>query len=265
MRHFMKKLGILRYFLLAITLMASAAHAQDKNKTYIVATDPYFMPYTYKEKMGEVAGFDKDILEAIAKDQGFSFKMVESKWPEMLDALRAGHNDMVLSWVVKGNPQTKGFLDSDPYIHIPESAIGYLNKNLNIDTVDDLVNLRVGVVSASSDEDFLKEHGVNQLTGQDTLFKLYRLVGQGKLDAFVGDRLVMEYFSVKYPKHQLYIKPLHSDEDASTQPLVAVFNMADKTLPELFNNGLKNIKKNGVYQSIVEKWFGKDVLANQHL
>ncbi len=51
---------------------ATASDAEKKAEHYIGGTDASFPPFDFKEKDGSIAGFDVEILNAIAQDQNFS-------------------------------------------------------------------------------------------------------------------------------------------------------------------------------------------------
>lgn len=58
----------------------AAASAQTTAKTYIVATDPTYAPFEYRDENSQPIGFDIDLIKAIAKTQGFEVTFQSSLW-----------------------------------------------------------------------------------------------------------------------------------------------------------------------------------------
>ncbi len=57
---------------------SDADSATDKNGLY--ATDTVFKPFEYTDDDGNFVGIDVDVLDAIAKDQGFEYELKSLGW-----------------------------------------------------------------------------------------------------------------------------------------------------------------------------------------
>ena len=55
--------------------------------TYIVGTEAQFPPFEIVDSQGKVIGFDVDLMNAIAEDQGFKVKYVDQDFAGLIPAL----------------------------------------------------------------------------------------------------------------------------------------------------------------------------------
>lgn len=81
----------------------------------------------------------------------------------------------------------------------------------------------------------------------------------GKVDAFIGNRITGQYFLQKNEQQSL-IKIVGEPLD-TTNYAVAVMPK-NKELLTLFNQAISQIKKDGTYEKIEKKWFGEYILPN---
>ena len=92
----------------------AAASAPAAEKAYVVATDATYAPFEYLDD-NQVVGFSKDILEAIAANQGIKFDFANTPWEGIFATLGKGDSDIVSSSVTITD-ERKGQMDfSDPY------------------------------------------------------------------------------------------------------------------------------------------------------
>jgi len=57
------------------TEATEAAPTTQAAKTWLIVTDTVFKPFEYTNEKNEFVGIDVDLLAAIAKDQGFNYKL----------------------------------------------------------------------------------------------------------------------------------------------------------------------------------------------
>ena len=64
-------------FLAITTVPVFAASDADSasDKKWVIATDTVFKPFEYTDDDGNFVGIDVDVLDAIAKDQGFEYEL----------------------------------------------------------------------------------------------------------------------------------------------------------------------------------------------
>lgn len=65
---------------------STGATADASGKVWKIATDTAFKPFEYTDDSGKFVGIDMDILDAIAKDQGFKYEMQVLGWDASIAA-----------------------------------------------------------------------------------------------------------------------------------------------------------------------------------
>ena len=71
--------------------------AASSDKVWIVATDTAFKPFEYTDDKGDFVGIDMDILDAVAKDQGFQYEVQVLGWDASIAACQAGQADGMIA------------------------------------------------------------------------------------------------------------------------------------------------------------------------
>ena len=227
-----------------------------------MATDPNFAPYDFKDEYGNMAGFDVELMDAIAADQGFKLEKFNDRWEMIFDNLDDKKRDMIAAAVPYSAKRASKYLLSDPYAPLP-STIVYLDDNITINSLDDLDDVSLGVLIDTVQLEYFTsgQVPVGEVTSYDTAFAAVQAMAQGKIDAVAEDAGALRYLIKGYPQ----LKPKYFDyEDISSEAAYKVL-VIDKDQPELLekvNAGLKNLKEDGTYGELTKKWFGEDLTAD---
>ncbi|MBO1530297.1 amino acid ABC transporter substrate-binding protein [Psychrobacter sp. F1192] len=224
-----------------------------------VASDTDFAPYDFKDEYGNVTGFDIELMRHIGEDQGFKVVNYSDRWEEVFVNLDNKTRDMIAAAVPYNPERDRKYLLSDPYAPLP-STILYLDKSKNITSLDDLSDLKIGVLDETVQYDYFRsdEVSVKSVEPYITIFAAIQAMAQGEVDAVAEDagalRYMMRDFSELEPQYFDY-EDIHAD---SAYKVLVV----DKDQPELLdkiNAGLKNLKEDGTYAELTTKWFGEDL------
>lgn len=237
------------------------------NKTlpnYLVATTSSFPPFILRDKYGKSIGFDVDILNAIAKEEGFTVSFLPQPWNTALPSLNDDSRDIVATGVVI-TPEREVLYDfSDPYLDTGWLAV--LKKPTdNKDEYKSFIDLRLNpnLVYVSQDSaageaqlnTFLTPLERKKLKSVDTQYQEIQSIMNGDADvAFDISRVLQYYIHSNRLNGQLY--SIEQPNMTHNQLGFAVKKGRDD-LRKKINDGLKKIKENGVYDKIVEKWYGK--------
>lgn len=224
-----------------------------------VGTEANYAPYEFKDEYGNVTGFDIELMQYIGEDQGFKVEVYNDPWEGLFDNLDGKNRDMVAAGLTYSTERANKYLLSDAYAPLPTSLV-YLNESLNIQSLNDLSQLRVGVLSNSEPYEYFL-HGSYKLGALEqypTTFAAIEAMAQDKVDAVVDDSGVLRYTLNDLPS----LKPQYFDyEDIKANGARKVF-LIDKDQPDLLkkvNLGLKELKEDGTYAKLTTKWFGTDL------
>lgn len=234
------------------TATAGEAAANPNEKSYKVLTDGDGMPFTFRDEQGKVQGFDIDVMNAIAEDQGFSVSYDILPWNTILPSMAENKGDLAIAHISITEERQKIHSYSNPYYQ--SSQLALVKPNFATATnFAQLKDARISVLKDSITDDLFK--GMNiATTPYDKIFPMVKSLVNDEADAMVLDSGIVEYYNKEYAKEGFAII---ADESVPKDDYGIVVS---KTQPELLtkvNAGLNNIKQNGKYQQIHQKWFAK--------
>ncbi len=107
---------IFRLTLLFMVLFVSVMEeAKAQDRTYIIGTDTTYAPFEFADESGRLVGIDMDLLEAIAKDQGFEYEVRTLGFNAAVQALESNQVDGVIAGMSITEERQESFDFSDPY------------------------------------------------------------------------------------------------------------------------------------------------------
>lgn len=225
--------------------------AGDAAKHYVIATDTAFAPFEFTDASNEFVGIDVDIVSAIAEDQGFTVEMSSLGFDAALLAVEAGQADGVIAGMSITEERIAKFDFSDAYFEADVTMA--TAKDSGITKYEDLKGKNVAVKTATNGAAFGKsiaeQYGFTVTEFKDSP-TMYQDVVAGNSAACFEDYPVMAYNIQQGAK---LVMPGDLKESGSEYGF-AVKKGQNAELIEKFNAGLKNIKDNGKYQEIVDKY-----------
>lgn len=232
---------------------ADSAAAGDK--VWIVATDTVFRPFEFTNENGEFVGIDVDVLAAIAEDQGFQYELNSLGWDAGVAAVQSGQADALIAGAtIKQERIDSGWIFSDGYYDATQTFV--VAEGSDIKSFEDLAGKNVAVKNGTAGMDFAEslkeEYGFTTTVFEDSP-TMYQDVILGNSAACVEDTPIMAD-SIKTGNLALTIPEGMESEGAPYG--FAIMNPDNQELLDLFNAGLANIKANGKYDEIIEKYLG---------
>ena len=227
--------------------------AKPKAKVWIVATDTVFRPFEYTNEKNKFVGIDIDLLAAIAEDQGFAYDLQSLGWDAGVAAVQVGQADALIAGAtIKQSRIDSGWIFSDGYYNATQTFV--VAKDSKIAKYEDLRGKTVAVKNGTAGMDFansLKDKYGFKVTVFEDSPTMYQDVILGNSAACCEDTPIMAD-NIKTAKLPLKIPAGMESEGAPYG--FAIMNPANQELLDMFNKGLANIKANGKYQEILDKY-----------
>ncbi len=225
----------------------------DSGKKWVIATDTVFKPFEYTNEKNEFVGIDVDLLAAIAKDQGFTYELQSLGWDAAVAAVQAGQADgLIAGATIKQERKDSGWIFSDGYFDATQTFV--VGEDSSIASFDDLKGKNVAVKNGTAGADFADTFK-NQYGYTVTVFEdsptMYQDVILGNSAACVEDTPIMAA-SIKEGGLKLKI-PSGMESDGAPYGF-AIMDKDKQELLDMFNKGLANIKSNGTYDEILDKY-----------
>lgn len=224
-------------------------------KVWTIATDTVFKPFEYTDAEGNFVGIDVEILAAIAKDQGFEYKLNSLGWDASIAACQSGQADgMIAGASITEERKKTGWIFSDGYYTCTQSMT--VAKDSSIKGFADLegktVAVKTGTQGATYAESLKEEHKFNITYFEDSPTMYQAVIGSQAVACFEDTPIMIT--SIK--DGNLALKVLEDTANDGSDYGFAIFDEDNKELLDKFNAGLKNIKASGEYDKIIDKYLG---------
>ncbi len=199
-------------------------------------------------------GFDIDIAREMAKALGVDFAPVNTRWTSIMPALNLGRFDIIISGM-SITEERKGKVDfSDPYMTIGQTVL--LNKK-HEGVISSYEQLNDPQYTVTSKPGTTGEEAVQKLLPKatyqpfDTELQAATEVLEGRADAFIYDLPYNVTFYAMQGSENLGLL----DDPFTTESLAWAIRKNDPDFLKWLNGFLMEIKEDGRYEKIYNKWF----------
>lgn len=226
---------------------------QSKAKVLKIGSDTAFAPFEFQdENSKEYVGFDMDLIKAIAKQMGVEVQVQSMGFDGLIPALEAGNIDATISAMTITSERAQKVNFSKPYYKSGLSMVVKADNN-TLKSFKDLEGKRIAVQIGTTGADEAKKIKNATIREFNTAPEAFIELKNGGVDAVVNDLPVNEYYIAQAGGKDAKIvgEPLTS-EDYGIATAKKNTELADK-----INKALDEVKKNGEYEKIYMKWFGK--------
>ena len=253
----MKKVMVLLCALLMLVGAAGCGSSSTgskpaEKKELIVGTEPSFAPFEFPDKQsGEITGFDMDLIKAMGKRAGFEKVTVKGMgFDALIPALDAGNIDVAIAGmsITDARKQKVNFTDS----YYESGLMAIVKKDNNsIKSLDDLKGKTIAVqLGTTGAEAAGKIEGATVKTF-DTSDTACLELKNGGADAVISDLPVLQYFLKQGGSE--YAKAVGEPKKGDNYGIATA--KKNKALCDKLNKALQDMKKDGEYQKIYDKWF----------
>lgn len=230
------------------TAKETEAPSEDKG-VLKVGSDCTFAPFEYEEN-GTYTGFDIDLMDAMAKEMGYSdVEIVNTEFKGLIPGLTAGKFDVIASAMYMTDERRETIDFSDSYF--PGGlCIMVQNENTDITGPDSLSGKRVAVQVGTKSVTYLEENypDVERVEVEQNA-EMFLQLETGKVDAVVTGRPA----AMVYAKESGKVKVL--DEGLTEELYGWGVRKGESELVESLNTALAALKENGTYDEIKAKYF----------
>jgi len=249
----MKKhaIGLFLIFAIFLTVATNTWAAGTNEKKYVIATDTTFAPFEFQNDQGQYVGIDIELLAAIAKDQGFAYDLKPLGFSAAVAALESNQADGVIAGMSITEERKLKYDFSAPYYDSGVvMAVRASDNSINgyADLRGKRVAVKTGTEGATFAESIKDRYGFNLVYFDESPF-MYEEVKSGNSVACFEDYPVMGY-GISQGNG---LKMVTGMEKGSSYGF-AVLKGKNQVLLKMFDEGLANIKANGTYQAILDKY-----------
>lgn len=240
----MKKL--LKLLFMGTMVLSLSATTLAKEKIY-VGTNAEFPPFEYLED-GKITGFDMDLVQEIGKLVDADIKIVDMAFDGLLPALQMKKVDMVIAGMTANEERMKTVSFTQPY-YTASQVIMVKEGNTSIKSFDDLKGRRVGVMLGFTGDMVVSEIDGVKIERFNAAYAGIMALKADKIEAVVLDSEPAKNYVAQNKGLVL------ADADAEEEEYAIAVRKNDKVLLEKVEKALSELKENGIYDKLIQKYF----------
>jgi len=207
-----------------------------------------------KGRQLSLIGFDIDIGIEMAKALGVKPIFVDTLWPSIIPALKLGRFDIIFGGMSVTEARKKLVDFADPFMTVGQTVLLNAKHQNTVKSYQDLNDSKFVVVSkpGTTGEEAV-QRSIPKATYEtaDTEIEGAMRVLKGTADAFVYDFPFNAVFIAMHPSDQL----IFLDEPFTKEPIAWAIRKNDPDFLKFLNGFLEEIKNDGRFDKIYNKWF----------
>jgi polar amino acid transport system substrate-binding protein len=212
-----------------------------------------YMPFEMSDKKGNFIGFDIDMAKEMAKAMGVKFVPVNTAWDGIIPALLTKKFDIIMSGMTVTQERNLSINFADPYIIIGQTILLNKKHEGKVKSYKDLNDPKYTITSKLGTTG---EQAVKRMISK-AKYKSFEVESEaalevlnGKADAFVYDLP----FCATFMAQQGTGKLIFLDQPFTHEPLAWAIRKGDPDFLNWLNNFLRQVKADGTYDEIYNKW-----------
>ena len=220
-----------------------------------VGNDTTYAPFEFVDSNNKPTGFDIDLIAVVAEKLGLKSNIVTTAWDGIIPALQARKFEVLISSMTITPDRAKEVSFSIPYYRADMGIV--FDKTLHsIAGPSDLAGLRVGAqVGTTGEQSARLIDGVTDVRSYPDIQLAMADLKLGRIDAVVNDFPVCAFYAKDSPTLTV-IRTLKVKDLDLTQYYGIAMHLEDTQLKAAVDKALRDIVKDGTYDSIYAKWFG---------
>ena len=226
--------------------------------TLTIGSDTTYPPQEYIDTAThQAAGFDVDLITAIAQRMGLQAKVVTTSFDTIINSLSAKRFDVVMS-AVSITPDRQKVVDFVPYFSAGESLLVQNGNPMHITNVSQLCGQNVGVQNGTIEQTDLQTANTACTKSGKAAIHITALTNQTDVIQLLATNRVVATYQDS-PVTDYYIK-LHPGQFTvggsvvNAGPEGIVIRKSDTSMFNAVQTAFNELKASGAYHALIHKW-----------
>lgn len=240
----MKKFGLVAL----LAAFSFAANAQNVK----FGMETTYAPFEYYDDNNQLTGFDVDIANKICEKLEYNCSFVSQSFDSLIPSLKTRRIDAAISGIDITDERSKQVDFTQPYY---ENSAKFIIQKDAFKTKEDLKGKRVGIQNGTTHQKYLMEkHPEVEVVSYDSYQYAVLDLKANRIDAIFSDSAVADEWLNKEPTLAQLDQNIVDPDYFGKGLGIAVRNNNNELLSN-FNKALDEMKQDGSYQVIYDKWF----------
>ena len=231
------------------------------DNTIVIGLDDEYAPMGFRNKNGELIGFDIDLAKEAAKRMNVTLELLPIDWNNKENELESGRIDIIWNGLDITPERKERILYSKPYMDNRQILLVKKDNHQGIRSETDLAGKIVGTQAGSNSETYV--HQNEDLRDSFAEFKTYRNfrdafneLESGAVDVLIVDELAGRYEMSKVPSK---FDPIEVTVGPVTEIGIG-FRKDDVELRDKVQKVFDSMVADGTARKISEHWFQADLI-----
>lgn len=212
-----------------------------------------YLPFEMADKKGNFIGFDIDVAKEMAKAMGVKFVPVNTAWDGIIPALITKKFDILISGMTITQERNLKVNFADPYIIVGQTILLNKKHEGQVKSYKDLNDPKYTVTSKLGTTG---EQAIKRMIPKAN-YKSFEVESEAALEVLTGKADATVYdlpFCATFMAQQGEGKLIFLDEPFTFEPLAWAVRKGDPDFLNWLNNFLRQLKNDGRYDRIYNKW-----------
>lgn len=218
-----------------------------------IATEGAYAPFNYTNADGTLGGFDIEIANAICADMQVTCEIMAQDWDGIIPGLKAGKYDAIVAAMSVTPERAQQVAFTDPYFSNALVFLAKKDSSFDPSNSSDIDSHSIAAQRSTISSQWLENtYPKADMKLYDTLSNAFLDLGAGRVDAMISDKLPAIEWLSSTSGNNYVLKG--AEIDINDNFAIAV-RPNDEALQAKINTSLSNIKANGTYDKINQKYF----------
>ena len=231
---------------------AAEATTATNGEVLRIGTEGAYAPFNYTNADGTLGGFDIEIANALCADMQVTCEIMAQDWDGIIPGLKAGKYDAIVAAMSVTPERAEQVSFTDPYFSNTLVFLAKKDSSFDPSNSSDIDSHSIAAQRSTISSQWLEDtYPKADMKLYDTLSNAFLDLGSNRVEAMISDKLpAIEWLSS--PSGSKYV--LKGEEIDINDNFAIAVRLGDG-LQAKINQSLANLKSNGTYDKINQKYF----------